>query len=34
MGLSTIETVPSYKVTSVDTLPEETQVVVLDYPHE
>ena len=34
MGLSTIETVPSYKVTSPDTLPEETQVVVLDYPHE
>lgn len=34
MGLSTIETVPSCKVTSVDTLPEETQVVVLDYPHE
>ena len=34
MGLSTIETVPSYKITSPDTLPEETQVVVLDYPHE
>ncbi len=34
MGLSSVETVPSYKVTSVDTLPEDTQVVVLDYPHE
>jgi L-ascorbate metabolism protein UlaG (beta-lactamase superfamily) len=34
MGLSSVETVPSYKVTSIDTLPEETQVVVLDYPHE
>jgi L-ascorbate metabolism protein UlaG (beta-lactamase superfamily) len=34
MGLSSVETVSSYKVTSPDTLPEETQVVVLDYPHE
>ena len=34
MGLSSVETVPSYKVTSIDTLPENTQVVVLDYPHE
>ena len=34
MGLSSVETVPAYKVTSIDTLPEETQVVVLDYPHD
>ena len=34
MGLSSVETVPSYKVTSPESLPEETQVVVLDYPHE
>jgi L-ascorbate metabolism protein UlaG (beta-lactamase superfamily) len=33
MGLSHIETQASYKVSSASTLPEETQVVVLDYPH-
>lgn len=34
MGLSEVETLPSLKVTNPDTLPEETQIVVLDYPHE
>jgi len=34
MGLSTVETLPSLKVASVAALPEETQVIVLDYPHE
>ncbi len=34
MGLSTVETMPSFKATSVGSLPEETQVVILDYPHE
>lgn len=34
MGLSSVETVPSYKLSSVESLPEETRVVVLDYPHE
>ncbi|NPV40979.1 MAG: MBL fold metallo-hydrolase [Anaerolineae bacterium] len=34
MGLSTVETLPSLKVASVAALPEETQVSVLDYPHE
>jgi L-ascorbate metabolism protein UlaG (beta-lactamase superfamily) len=31
MGLSDITPLPSYKVTSVNSLPEETQVVVLEY---
>ncbi len=34
MGLSSVETVPSLKVTSIESLPEETQVVILDYPRE
>lgn len=34
MGLSAVETMPSLKVASVTALPEETQVIVLDYPHE
>ena len=33
MGLSTVETIPSLKITSPANLPEEMQVVVLDYPH-
>lgn len=33
MGLNEIQSQPSYKVTSVNSLPEETQVVVLDYVH-
>lgn len=33
MGLSSVDTMPSLKVTNLDALPEETQVVVLDYPH-
>lgn len=34
MGLSSVETIPSLKVASPAALPEEMQVVVLDYPHE
>lgn len=34
MGLSEVETMPSLKVNSVASLPEETQVIVLDYPHD
>ena len=34
MGLSEVETLPSLKVVNVASLPEETQVIVLDYPHE
>ena len=34
MGLSEVETMPSLKVSNVDSLPEETQVIVLDYPHD
>lgn len=34
MGLSSVETVPSFKASAVSSLPEETQVVILDYPHE
>ena len=33
MGLSEVDTLPSLKVSNPDTLPEETQVVVLDFPH-
>lgn len=33
MGLSTIETLPNLKITKPDSLSEETQVIVLDYPH-
>jgi L-ascorbate metabolism protein UlaG (beta-lactamase superfamily) len=32
MGLSSVETQPSFKITSITALPEETCVVVLDYP--
>ncbi len=32
MGLAEVESMPSYKVTSTSSLPEETRVVVLDYP--
>jgi len=32
MGLAEVESVPSLKVTSVSSLPEETKVIVLDYP--
>lgn len=34
MGLSSVETEQSFKITNIDALPEETRVVVLDYPHE
>jgi len=34
MGLSTVETVESFKATNPNALPEETQVVILDYPHK
>jgi len=34
MGLSQVETMSSLKITSVESLPEETQVIVLDYPSE
>lgn len=33
MGLSEVETMPSLKVTNVSSLPEETRVIVLDFPH-
>ena len=32
MGLSSVETLPNLKVSKPDTLPEETQIIVLDYP--
>ncbi len=32
MGLSDVETVPSLKITSAASLPDETRVIVLDYP--
>ncbi len=32
MGLAEVESMPSFKVTSASALPEETRVVVLDYP--
>jgi L-ascorbate metabolism protein UlaG (beta-lactamase superfamily) len=31
MGLTEVETMPSFKITSTNILPQETQVVVLDY---
>ena len=34
MGLSHVETIPSLKITSIEGLPQETRVVVLDYPRE
>ena len=33
MGLTEVETLPSYKISSIGSLPEETQVVVLDHQH-
>ena len=33
MGLSEVETRPSFKAANVSSLPEETQVIVLDFPH-
>jgi L-ascorbate metabolism protein UlaG (beta-lactamase superfamily) len=33
MGLAEVASVPSLKVTSVNSLPDETRVTVLDYPH-
>lgn len=33
MGLSTVETLPVLKVAKPESLPDETQIVVLDYPH-
>lgn len=33
MGLADAEILPSLKITSANSLPEETRVVVLDYPH-
>jgi L-ascorbate metabolism protein UlaG (beta-lactamase superfamily) len=33
MGISEVETVPSLKLTSASSLPEETRVVVLEYQH-
>jgi hypothetical protein len=33
MGLVEVASVPFLKVTSANTLPEETRVTVLDYPH-
>jgi L-ascorbate metabolism protein UlaG (beta-lactamase superfamily) len=34
MGLSEVETMPSLKVANVAALPEETRVIVLDFPHD
>lgn len=34
MGLSAVDTMPSLKINSVSSLPEETQVIVLDFPHD
>lgn len=33
MGLVEVSSIPSLKVTSANTLPDETRVTVLDYPH-
>jgi L-ascorbate metabolism protein UlaG (beta-lactamase superfamily) len=33
MGISEVETVPSLKITSASSLPDETRVVVIDYQH-
>jgi L-ascorbate metabolism protein UlaG (beta-lactamase superfamily) len=33
MGLTEVETLPSFKVTGVNNLPEESRVVILDYQH-
>lgn len=32
MGLTEVESMPSFKVTSSSSLPDETRVIVLDYP--
>jgi L-ascorbate metabolism protein UlaG (beta-lactamase superfamily) len=34
MGLSQVETESSLKISNSSNLPEETQVIVLDYPHD
>lgn len=34
MGLSAVDTMPSLKVSNAASLPEETQVIVLDFPHD
>jgi len=34
MGLAAVDIVPSFKVSNTANLPEDTQVVVLDYPHD
>jgi len=34
MGLSHVDTLPSLKIASTQSLPDETKVVVLDYPRE
>lgn len=34
MGLSQVEKFPSLKISSLDGLPDETKVIVLDYPRE
>ncbi|MCD6577653.1 MAG: MBL fold metallo-hydrolase [Anaerolineaceae bacterium] len=33
MGLSTVETLPVLKISKSESLPDETKIVVLDYPH-
>jgi L-ascorbate metabolism protein UlaG (beta-lactamase superfamily) len=33
MGLAEVASIPTLKVTSANSLPEETRVTVLDYPH-
>ena len=33
MGLSSVEILPNLKVSKPDSLPEETQITVLDFPH-
>ena len=33
MGLGDVEKMPSLKITSVSSLPEETKVIVLEYQH-
>jgi len=33
MGLSSVETSPTFKVSKPESLPDETQIIVLDYPH-
>ncbi len=33
MGLSHVEAIPTLKISNISSLPDETKVVVLDYPH-